>query len=209
MKKFFKFTALLVALCIAFSMSAFAHSGRTDSSGGHRDNKNASGLGSYHYHHGYSAHLHTNGICPYSSTPSSSVDKTTVKAKSITEKTSISDIKSYINGDFIPSFNYKNTTYIIAEDLNNYGFDVEWNGNERSVKIKRNAIKLSTPSETENPSETYEIKPTDIITYVYDSSTQDYSEVTSYNIGGQTIIKLSSVGNTLWDSTSRTIDISV
>ena len=50
-------------------MSSFsnAHSGRTDSSGGHRDNKNKSGLGSYHYHcGGYPAHLHTNG-CPYKS----------------------------------------------------------------------------------------------------------------------------------------------
>lgn len=28
---------------------AFAHSGRTDSSGGHKDNKNKSGLGYYHY----------------------------------------------------------------------------------------------------------------------------------------------------------------
>lgn len=27
----------------------FAHSGRTDSSGGHKDNKNKSGLGYYHY----------------------------------------------------------------------------------------------------------------------------------------------------------------
>ncbi|MCG4715607.1 hypothetical protein L0P75_16385, partial [Faecalibacillus intestinalis] len=36
-----------------------------DSSGGHRDNKNKSGLGSYHYHcGGHPAHLHTNG-CPY------------------------------------------------------------------------------------------------------------------------------------------------
>ena len=29
-------------------MEAQAHSGRTDASGGHRDNKNASGLGSYY-----------------------------------------------------------------------------------------------------------------------------------------------------------------
>ena len=42
-----------------------AHPGRTDSSGGHHDYNNVSGLGSYHYHHGYSAHLHENGICPY------------------------------------------------------------------------------------------------------------------------------------------------
>lgn len=49
-----------------------AHSGRTDSSGGHKDNKNKSGLGSYHYHCGGNpAHLHTNGVCPYSSNDSS------------------------------------------------------------------------------------------------------------------------------------------
>ena len=52
---------LVLMLCVAAS----AHPGRTDSSGGHRDNNNVSGLGSYHYHHGYPAHLHTNGICPY------------------------------------------------------------------------------------------------------------------------------------------------
>ena len=53
--------------------SLFAHSGRTDSSGGHKDNKNKSGLGSYHYHcGGYPAHLHENGICPYKSGGSTS-----------------------------------------------------------------------------------------------------------------------------------------
>ncbi|MFR8227304.1 MAG: YHYH domain-containing protein [Lachnospirales bacterium] len=47
---------------------AEAHSGRTDSRGGHRDNKNKSGLGSYHYHcGGHPAHLHENGGCPYDS----------------------------------------------------------------------------------------------------------------------------------------------
>ena len=46
---------------------AEAHSGRTDAYGGHRDNKNKSGLGNYHYHcGGHPAHLHTNGVCPYS-----------------------------------------------------------------------------------------------------------------------------------------------
>lgn len=50
-----------------------AHSGRTDSSGGHHDNKNKSGLGSYHYHcDGYPAHLHEGGVCPYSSSVTSS-----------------------------------------------------------------------------------------------------------------------------------------
>lgn len=50
-----------------------AHGGRTDSSGGHKDNKNVSGLGSYHYHCGGNpAHLHDGGVCPYSSSSQSS-----------------------------------------------------------------------------------------------------------------------------------------
>lgn len=42
------------ALCAALLIVSFAHSGRTDSSGGHYNRSN----GSYHYHHGYSAHNH-------------------------------------------------------------------------------------------------------------------------------------------------------
>lgn len=56
-----------LSLCLCMPGAALAHGGRTDSNGGHRDNKNASGLGSYHYHHGYEAHLHPGGVCPYES----------------------------------------------------------------------------------------------------------------------------------------------
>ena len=73
------FTLTLIILLITFPMVSFAHSGRTDSSGGHHDNKNKSGLGSYHYHHGMSAHLHPNGVCPYSVGGSSSQSTTTPK----------------------------------------------------------------------------------------------------------------------------------
>lgn len=56
----------VVAAILGCATSALAHSGRTDGSGGHKDNKNKSGLGSYHYHcGGYPAHLHTSGYCPY------------------------------------------------------------------------------------------------------------------------------------------------
>ena len=65
---------------------AEAHSGRTDRYGGHRDNKNKSGLGSYHYHcGGHPAHLHENGICPYASyveevDPAASPEETAAEA---------------------------------------------------------------------------------------------------------------------------------
>lgn len=78
-------------LVVASATTAFAHSGRTDSSGGHRDNKNKSGLGSYHYHcGGYPAHLHSGGYCPYRDVFPSSVKITAEKTTlGIGETTSI------------------------------------------------------------------------------------------------------------------------
>jgi len=61
---------LITVLLLSIS-PVYGHPGRTDSSGGHRDTKNVSGLGPYHYHHGYPAHLHPNGVCPYASKPTS------------------------------------------------------------------------------------------------------------------------------------------
>lgn len=76
--KWGKVSIFLVSLIIA-SSSLLAHSGRTDSNGGHKDNKNKSGLGSYHFHcGGYPAHLHSNGICPYKSSGSNSTNNSSV-----------------------------------------------------------------------------------------------------------------------------------
>lgn len=51
---------ILLILCIA-TILVFAHGGKTDANGGHYDRS----TGEYHYHHGYPAHQHTNGVCPY------------------------------------------------------------------------------------------------------------------------------------------------
>lgn len=51
---------LCVLMCIVFVICAYAHPGRTDSNGGHHVKG-----GGYHYHHGYPAHQHDDGICPY------------------------------------------------------------------------------------------------------------------------------------------------
>ena len=58
MKQFL--AAVLVAVLVIPS-PVLAHGGRTDASGGHTDRS----TGEYHYHHGYSAHQHPNGVCPY------------------------------------------------------------------------------------------------------------------------------------------------
>ena len=86
MRKIFT-TMLCTGLLISNTVS-FAHSGRTDSNGGHHDYQNKSGLGSYHYHHGMGPHLHPNGVCPYSSAAqsSSSTKKTSKYYRSSTVK---------------------------------------------------------------------------------------------------------------------------
>lgn len=56
-------SVLCLIMMICVPMIAFAHSGGTDSSGGHTDKE----TGEYHYHHGYPAHQHPNGVCPYKS----------------------------------------------------------------------------------------------------------------------------------------------
>ncbi len=60
-KKYILLILLSISLLLTTSISSFAHSGRTDGNGGHRDNIN----GGYHYHHGYPAHDHPDGECPY------------------------------------------------------------------------------------------------------------------------------------------------
>ncbi len=50
---------LFVLIFSVLSFSASAHSGGTDENGGHYDGAE------YHYHHGYPAHQHPNGECPY------------------------------------------------------------------------------------------------------------------------------------------------
>lgn len=60
LKRFiFLFAALVVSLSTFFVV--LAHSGGTDSDGGHYNGDY------YHYHHGYPAHQHVDGVCPYDS----------------------------------------------------------------------------------------------------------------------------------------------
>lgn len=57
MKRFLLGLLAVLALC----MAAAAHPGKTDSRGGHYNRS----TGEYHYHHGYPAHQHIDGTCPY------------------------------------------------------------------------------------------------------------------------------------------------
>lgn len=66
---FFVVSLLLPLLALA----VFSHPGRTDSYGGHYNRS----TGEYHYHHGYPAHQHPNGVCPYNNDNKTASKETT------------------------------------------------------------------------------------------------------------------------------------
>lgn len=56
-----KTSAYILLFFVLINCICYAHPGKTDKNGGHY----VSGTGEYHYHHGYPAHYHTGGVCPY------------------------------------------------------------------------------------------------------------------------------------------------
>ena len=68
----------IILICTILCAQAYAHSGRTDSNGGHMNHA----TGEYHYHHGKPAHQHPGGVCPYAMENDEKHDVNTGKKKS-------------------------------------------------------------------------------------------------------------------------------
>ena len=152
---------LVFTLIFSSAIPSYAHSGRTDSSGGHKDNKNKSGLGSYHYHcGGYPAHLHSGGYCPYTDVFPYSVEiqvgKTTL---GIGERTSISAAVSPSNAcdTYVDlSSSDEEVIEIRGDELVAVGYGTatitgeSFNGKKKSVtitvkKIEAESVSISSP----------------------------------------------------------------
>ena len=131
---------LIILSIISIGVNVYAHSGRTDSSGGHKDNNNKSGLGSYHYHcGGHPAHLHTNGVCPYSSSSSASKSSTSSSSASSAKTTStvpttiaVTDIKINENVTNMEEGENKKLTTIITPD-NATDKNITWKSSDESI----------------------------------------------------------------------------
>ena len=119
-----------------------------------------------------------------------------------------SDIRAYINGYEIPAANINGDTYVVLEDLGNYGFDWKWDGKNRTVTVtgwnkNKKFEPIPVPKET---AKTGGFKCnylyTDIRAYVGDKL------VNGYNIDGQTMIyfdELKAYGKVTWDGQKREI----
>lgn len=113
-----------------------------------------------------------------------------------------SNISAYINHYPITSYNINDNTAVVAEDLQNYGFNAEWNGETRSLSITKNIdAKSITPYGTvykysyKAGQNSYPYLETDITTYV------NGQRVESFNIDGKTCIfmdDLAPYGEVVW-----------
>ncbi|MCL1912538.1 MAG: Ig-like domain-containing protein [Eubacteriaceae bacterium] len=128
MKKRIISALIILTMILILPLDVIAHPGRTDSSGGHKDNNNKSGLGSYHYHcGGHPPHLHSNGACPYSPSGNSNQTKqmpaivypSKVNFENILKEISIGDshiVKGYVypSNANDKSFTWKSSDETIA-----------------------------------------------------------------------------------------------
>ena len=120
------------------------------------------------------------------------------------------DIVAYINGIPIKSYNIDGYTGIVAEDLEKYGFNVEYNNEFRLLRVnyyedsKKEITADYVPEKNTLPVGAFvsNVYKTDIVTEV------NNKEVTSYNIGGRTVIlidSLSCYGDVLRNPEKRTV----
>ena len=131
----------------------------------------------------------------------------------IIAKTVYTDIVASINDYNIASYNINDYTAVVAEDLRNYGFNVTWVPEERALYIERASSNVVTstyiaPQISSNKigKKAQDVLYTDIKTYI------NGAEVTSYNIGGNTIIyfdDLSVFGSVEYNDSRRRLDLSI
>ena len=126
------------------------------------------------------------------------------------------DIGALIDGCPVKSYNISDSTYIKAEDLRGYGFDVAWDATARTLKITPddNAVRTIPPASEINIKKSdipfnqklYDVYSTDIKTYVNDT------EIHACNIDGETLVKfrdLESVAYVTYEDDKRLASIDV
>lgn len=131
------------------------------------------------------------------------------------------DIVAYINGRPVRSYNIDGWTGIVAEDLRNFGFDVYWNADERTLEVGNSYF--YSPENWEQDMEGYgevnrdyffETNSKPVGTFagnIYNTDIKTFvagDEVKAFNIGGQTIIYIDELirfGDVVWNEEERKI----
>lgn len=118
------------------------------------------------------------------------------------------DTFAYIDTESISVYSYNNIPYVVAEDLEGYGFDVKWKQAEQTLYLTYNKYKEYYPSDDVS----YCITKTPV-GYVYDSGVTvklDGQTITSYSLDGRMLIGLDELwryGKVNWYGESKSISV--
>lgn len=116
------------------------------------------------------------------------------------------DIVAYINHYAIPSYAVNGQSVIVAEDLRNFGFDVTWNGYNRTLTITRNGNTWVTPMDFSKDG-----VPSTKFSNLYSTDIKVYAngiQIPSYAINGYTMIPMESLnmfGEIYWVANERAL----
>ena len=131
------------------------------------------------------------------------------------------DIIAYIDKNPIRSYNYSNSTYVLAKDLRDYGFEVTWNDDTRTVNItlpENRTVKEFSADEKQALEKRdpvgikrYDVYQTDIQTLFDGEPVTSKDSPAAINVDGKTLILFSSLGNhfgrTEWSDQYRIANI--
>lgn len=121
------------------------------------------------------------------------------------------DIVTSVNGSEIDSINIGGNTLISAEDMIYYSFNVEWNADERTLRVDSvpQAVNGAPPAVTKTDVPAGSVLgsyyETDIVTYL------DGEAIEAYNIGGRTYLHAEAMRElgyeVVWNDEARTLDV--
>ena len=122
------------------------------------------------------------------------------------------DITAYINEVRIPSYNIDGYVVVTVEDLAGYGFDVRWNGSERTLAVTFNGEKAISPASL--PADSGKKPGTVAFSHVY-SDIRVYvggKQIKGYYINGYAYMRLEELsvyGPCTWDPKGRTLKLNL
>lgn len=188
---------------ISISLNAYTHSGRTDSNGGHKDNKNKSGLGSYHYHcGGHPAHLHKNGVCPYASGSSSSQSSSSSSSSSQSSSSSSSSSQSSSSGS--SSSQSSSSGASSSQSSSSSSSSSQSDSSNVSTTTKPATIAVTEIQINENP-ETLEVGASKMLTVTITPNNATNKEIT-WKTSDESVATISTTGEVMAKK-AGTVDI--
>ena len=118
------------------------------------------------------------------------------------------DIVAYINHYAIPSYAANGKSCIVAEDLRNFGFDVIWDGDARTLSIYRNTNLWVSEMQVDKSEQTGKF-----FSNIFETDIKVYANgipLTSYTLNGYTMVpieELTMFGEVYWVPEERAVKL--